>query len=458
MAEPAETELQDAVAISDAGPSRKLLSIEIPAEKVDAKLRESIAALAAEAALPGFRKGRAPLGLIERRFGDRIRTEARSQLMAAAYAQAVETHRLNVLGEPVPRDPERVSIQPGQPLRFELEIEVSPDFELPPLEGIPVTRPIVELTEDMVEAELEQLQLHEGRVRQIDAPRPGDYLTGTGIMTGPDGTEFYHIEGAVVRVPEPDAGGMILGIMVDDLGRQLGLPHAGERVTIHCTGPEQHEIEGVRGAALTIHFHVERVDTIDRASIEELLTRFRIADEAQLREALRARLERRIALDQQMAMRQQVTSYLLEHVRIELPERLTASQAARALDRRRVELMYRGMDPIRIEEELAAMRGASQEQAGRELAQFFILSKAAEQLSVRVDESDIASRIAQIAAEHGVRPDKLRHDLETHNRLKALIQQIREHKTIDAILERAAITDVPAQPAEATRSRKRKRI
>jgi len=78
------------VKVSDAGPSLKKLSIEIPAETVTAKVRESLDTLALEAELPGFRKGKVPRALVEKRFGANVKKEAKGQLVAQAYQQAIE--------------------------------------------------------------------------------------------------------------------------------------------------------------------------------------------------------------------------------------------------------------------------------------------------------------------------------------------------------------------------------
>ena len=97
-AESTNAESANKVEITDAGPSLKKLSIEIPAEAVAKRLSESLDPLCVEAELPGFRKGRAPRKLLERRFGSSVRAETKSQIVSAAYADAIEQHALKVIG------------------------------------------------------------------------------------------------------------------------------------------------------------------------------------------------------------------------------------------------------------------------------------------------------------------------------------------------------------------------
>lgn len=444
---PDTAERTNKVSISDAGPSRKKISIEIPAETVMQKLAEQMDTLVTQAALPGFRPGKAPRNLIERRFGPSVRAEAKTQLVSAAYSEAVKEHKLKVLGEPTGEGLATLEITPGKSLAFDVEVEVMPEFELPNLEGIAVRKPVIQVTDEMVSGEIEKLRINEGSLESRETPEPGDYVTGKGVMKGKDGTEFYNIDGAVIQVPTADKGGkgMILGILVEDFEKQLGRPLPGQTVTIKAKGPENHEVEGIRNADLTVTFKVDRIDRILPAAVEDLVKRYGFESPDQLKDAVRRRMDQRVMIQQQSLMRSQVARHLIKATTINLPERLTAAQAARALDRRRMELMYRGVDAAKIEEHIAELRADSKNAAARELKLNFILASVAERLKVQVSEAEMNGRIAQMAQERNLRPEKLRQELIQSNRVGAIFSQIREHKALDAILSKATITEMPAE-------------
>lgn len=445
MSQTATAEPANKVSIADAGPSRKKLTISVPAQTVSEKLRESLDTLSVEAQLPGFRKGKAPRGLIEKKFGSSVRDEAKKQLVATAYAKAIEEHKLRVVGEPT-SDLEKVDVSEGKPLVFDVEVEVMPEFTLPSLDAIPVKRPLMEVTDEMVEEEIRKITINEGSLESRDKPEPGDYLTGHGIMTGPDGQEFHNIQGCVVQLPtaERKGEGMILGIKVADFDDQFGSPVVGDTVTLKAKGPENHEIEGVRNTDLTVTFKVDRIDRIIPARLEDLLPSTGFSDVGQLKDAVRGRMYQRVMIQQQAVMRQQIAKHLVQGTEMSLPERLTASQSARTLQRQRLELMYRGMEAPAIEEHIAELRSASGDIAQRELKLFFILARASEELRVGVTEQEVNGRIAQLAAERNVRPEQLRQQLIQTNQINGIVQQIVEHKTLDVILSKAQIEDMPA--------------
>jgi trigger factor len=446
MAQSATAERPNKVKITDAGPCKKQIHIEIPAETVAEQLGSSIDTLLVEAELPGFRKGRAPRRLVEKKFGSTIRSEAKNQLVASAYSKAVEEHKLRVVGDPVSEELPKMEIVDGKPLSFTIEVEVLPEFELPNLDGIEVKKPTVAVSEEMVSKEFDRLLLNEGRLEPKEKVEKGDYLTGHAVMTDEEGKRHLDIQDAVVQVPPADKGGkgMILGVMVDDFADQLKLPKAGSTVTIKTTGPENHETEALRGKKLTITFEVKRADEIIAADPAEVAKRYGLDKPEELKEALRKRIEQRVEVEQQTAMRQQIAKFLLESTKMELPERLTANQALRNLERRRLDLMHRGVDGQAIEENIAQLRNASAGEAAAELKLFFIMDKVAEKFDVKVNDAEMNQRIAQIAFSRGERPERLRQEIINRNQVGMIYQQIREHKAMDQVLSRAKVTELGA--------------
>lgn len=443
----ADTETQTItsdIKVEDAGACLKKITIEIAAEAVDAHIDESIDTVAAEASMPGFRKGRAPRRLVEKKFGSAVREETKNRLVAQAYQEAIEKHELKVVGDPQANELNDLEVVAGKPISFTVEVEVMPEFDLPGLDNIKVQKPLFEVNDELVERELDKLCVNEGELEERDTPEAGDYLTGHGIMLDADGAEHHNIQGAVVQIPtaDKDGKGMVLGVLVEDFAKQLGLPKPGETATIKTKGPENHEIDAVRGADLTITFKVETVQRIIKADPADLAKRYGFENLDGFKQAIRGRLEQRAAVDQQSAMRQQIAQHLLKGADFQLPERLSAQQAQRTFERRRLELMYRGADPAQIEEHIAELRTASTDASQRELKLFFMLNKAAEQLEVQVSESELNGQIARLAIERGQRPEQFRQELIQNNRIASLYQQLREHKTMDAILSKADITDV----------------
>src|ERR1700722_1668189 len=132
------------IKIEDAGPATKKVSVEVPQELIATKLEEQFKQLRREAALPGFRPGHAPQKLIEKRFHNDVRDQVRRNVISESYEQAVSKHSLNVIGEPQFDNPDDIKLPESGSLTYSFEIEVQPDFQLPPLTGLTVKKPKVE--------------------------------------------------------------------------------------------------------------------------------------------------------------------------------------------------------------------------------------------------------------------------------------------------------------------------
>ncbi|MEM9374092.1 MAG: hypothetical protein AAGA55_10660 [Planctomycetota bacterium] len=309
-----------------------------------------------------------------------------------------------------------------------------------------VLKPDATIPDGMLDDEVNKICVNEGTLEDRDEPEAGDYVMGVAKMTDEGGTEHYNIDGAVVQIPEADSdgSGMILGVMVPDFGKQFGAPKAEDEVTVKVKGPENHEVEAIRNKDLTVDFKVVNVYKIIPAPVSDVVAKFGLASEEQLREMVSQRLTQRAEVQQQTVMRQQALKFLSDHTEFELPAGLTSQQAARTLERRRLELMYRGMDQMEVEKNMAELRSSSNEAAVRELKNFFLLNKAGEQLDIQVDEGELNAQIMRIAMEQGQQPAAVRETMIKNGQIQNLFQQVREHKTLDAILADAEIEEVSA--------------
>jgi trigger factor len=438
------------VKVEDAGPARKRLSFTIPAAVIDEKLAESVATLSSEAAIPGFRKGHVPQKLIERRFGSSIRTETKNQLIANAYAEAIEQHKLKPVGEPEPvGDVTTVEIEQGKPLSFAVEVEVAPEFDLPALDGIEIKKPMLEIADDLIESELKRQQTMHGEASDVtDSPlQSDDRLIGLASVTRNDEAEpFFRQDNVVVTYPGEDDGGkgQVLGLLIPDLRKRLAGAKIGEAITIETTGPDAHEREDIRGAKLKIVLEPRQIQRITPADTTTVALRYGLPDEAMLREQIKLALEQRRDDEQASAMREQAIEALAGMIDFELPQKLSAQQAARNLENFRLELLSQGKTEEEVEQALAEVRSESDEQTRERLKRFFLLLRLGEHFKVEVSEQEVNGRIATIAAQRGLRPEKLRTELAQSGRLGEVARLVRDQKAADRLVQQVKKTEVNA--------------
>jgi len=462
----AESTWTPTIAVDDAGPAHKRITITVPKQAVDECIETSYGALQTQAALPGFRKGRAPRALLERRFGSTLLQEARTQLLADAWSKTVDAKKLKPVTQPeIDAATKDRPLERGKDFTFTVDVEVVPEFELPKLEGIPIRRPVAEVAESLVDLELRRNTYRFGTPKRVDGPfKPLDRLLGavTVKLNGKDEV-FFESADAIVVVPDAeDKGrGQLLGLMFDDLGARLEGRSVGETLVFETTGPASHEREEIRGAAVKIEYRIREAERVDPVDANELASQLGLETVENLRGQIRLGLERRRDQEQRSAMREQVYDYLADAVDFALPEKLSQAQVQRQLDVMRMDLLQRGIEPDKVENRLAEARASSEGDTRRRLKLFFVLARLAEHFKVDVTDAEINGRISAIAAQQNLRPDQVRAELERANRIGDIALSIREAKAADRVIDRATITDLDAaswnKEAEAKREAARSR-
>ncbi|MEY4104128.1 MAG: Trigger factor, partial [Planctomycetota bacterium] len=210
------------IVVSDAGPALKRIEVTIPADAVDSHIAGAFANLQNGAALPGYRPGKAPMAILEKRFGKQLLEEARGQLVGQAFNKAVTDHKLRPIGNPeMSPGSELNELARGASFTFSVDIEVIPDFTLPAWEGMAIRKPVIDVVDKHIDDEILRNQYRFGTPGLIEGPFEHlDRMIGTVAVTVKGEAEpFYKADNALAVVPakEDEGKGPFLGIMIDDL-------------------------------------------------------------------------------------------------------------------------------------------------------------------------------------------------------------------------------------------------
>lgn len=428
------------IKVEDAGPGTKKVSIEIPRERIEAKLQEQFKELRQQAAIPGFRVGHAPQKLIEKRFSTDVKDQVRRALISESYEQAVEKNQLQVIGEPQFDNPDAIQLPESGSLSYSFEVEVQPEIKLPELMNLKVKKPKIEVTDENVAQALTNLRDQQGTLVPVEdrGVEEKDYLVADVHVKDGDNVVAHQHDAQIVVRP-----GRLAGIQVDDLADRLKGLKAGEKREFKLSAPDTHPNEQMKGKEVTVEIALKDIKRLEPAEInQEFLESLGFQNEAELNDALRQQMVERINYDVQQSMREQVNKYLLDNVQIELPTKLSDRQADRVVNRRAMDLMMRGVPREQIEANLEKLTGGAKDEAIRELKLFFILQKIAADQNVDVDEAELNGRIAMLAAQRGRRPEKMKQEMSKDGSLANLYVQLREQKAIDKVLETAELEEV----------------
>lgn len=452
-------EAKNIVTIEDAGPCKKKVIVEVPEESIKNALDERYSDLHREAVVPGFRKGRAPRRLLEKRFGKEVSEQVKLKLIADASEAAVKDNNLSTLTDP-DVDYESLQLPEIGPFKFDFQVEVRPDFELPELEAIAIEKPKFQVTDQQISEQIARLQNQAGTwVPQENTPvEPNDQIVADvvikpqseGPLTG-DAEQEQKLENVELYVRSP---GFVGAVPVEKLDQLLAGARSGDVKKTSVDVPKTYYNETYRGRKVDIEIEVKDIKRLKPAQIDEaFLKRLGVESQAELGENVHDMLKNRLEQQVQTVMTNQIYKHLLENTDFDLPEDVVADQSNRVLQRQSNNLLLRGFSREQIQEQLRELRTASEEQAKQQVKLFFIMDKIAEKLGIEVSEEEINGYIARVAAQRGQRPEKMRQEMARDGSLANFALQIREEKCIKELLKSAKIKEV--QPDKKAKKKKK---
>ncbi len=139
--------------------------MEIPAEKVQGERAGIVRNYASKARIQGFRPGKAPLAVIEKRFAKDITDELHGKLINEAFDEALKQENLKVLDF---GNPENITDQTDGGICFDSKLTLAPEFQVPEYKGVTVTVPPLEVPEEELQAQLKSLQERFADFKEIE--------------------------------------------------------------------------------------------------------------------------------------------------------------------------------------------------------------------------------------------------------------------------------------------------
>ena len=433
------------VDIQNVGPCRKHVRVTVPRADIDHFSGEALKEIVDTAAVPGFRKGRVPASLAQKRFKTDISNSVRQRVLMQSLEQLADENTLDPINEP-DFDIESLTIPDQGDFEYEFDVEVRPTFDLPEYGGLKIQRPIREVSEKDLDAYLNRFLTQYAVNESHNGPaEPNDFVVAAVEFTK-DGSPFRKISSVelqlkpVIRFRDTEIQGF------DQLmaGAVAGTEKQVE-VTI-STEAEQVEMRGEKLNASII------VGEVRRLKVPELNSAFfeRIGyhDLVALRDEIKGMLQRQVVYEQRQSVRKQVIEKITESASWELPEQLVRKQTENALRREVLEMEQAGFTTQQIMARENQLRQNAITTTRQALKEHFVLDKIAEHEKIEVTPVDIESEIQMMAIQRGENPRRVRARLIKSGVIENLEAQIRERKAVDVVLKSAVFEDVAVPVAQ----------
>src|SRR3990172_2282638 len=409
-------------AVENISTVKKKITIEVPQDDVEKEREKAVAKVAKKAKLPGFRPGKAPRSVVERHYGEDIQADVMNKLIADAYFQAVQEHKISPVDLPEISD---VSLDKGSPLSFSATVEVRPNIELGTYDGIEVKEEPLTVSDEELEQTINRLREMYAQLEVVEG-RPAE--KGDSIIIDFEGfREGKSIAGAKASDHMLTLGS---GNLIPGFEDQLVGVNKGEAKEISVSFPADYTNKDLAGKDAVFKVMVKEIkravmpevnddfakDIGNHNTVEELRARVKEDMEARKRDELAS------------SQREELLSKLVDAHTFDVPPGMVKQQAVR--------LARQGMDVKSFDAE--KYREERLPLAERRVKGLLILDAVADREKVTAIDEELTAELQGLSRKSGQPVETIKKYYESQeggmdNLRSSLIQE----KTLTLLLSRA---------------------
>ncbi|HET6143293.1 MAG TPA: trigger factor [Candidatus Acidoferrales bacterium] len=403
---------------------RRELDLEIPAETVQKAVKRVSKEFARVARVPGFRPGKAPITLIQRRFADDIKSEVLQSLVPEQVEKAVTESKLVPVTQP---QIDKVDFSEDGPVKFRAVFEVLPEFELGQYKDLEVELDDLKVEDADVDKGLEELRDRAATFVPVEgrAIADGDYaqLKLNGIPMG--GGEPLEAESVLCHVGGEET--------MEPFNENLRGANVGDKKSFDVTYPADYPDAKLQGKTYTYGVEVLGIKEKKRPELTDEFAKD-VSDAQtldELRKKMRDNLEAAKTHRQNEQQREKLLAQIVKGHDFPVPEALVEHQMDSRLERTVRSLASQGMDPRGMNVDWVALRNRQKERSIEDVKAELLLDRIATAENIEVSDEEVDKEIETLAERSGESATAVRANLTRQGALDRMKSKIRSEKTLD---------------------------
>lgn len=419
------------VAVEDISPVKKKLAIEVAPESVDREMAKALADVAKKAKIPGFRPGKAPKPVVERHYGEEVRSEVLNRLISESYLNALNEQKFVAID--MPKIENISSLAKGSPLSFTATVEVRPQIELGNYEGIEVKEVPVSVSDDDVLKTLDRLREMYAQLEVVEGQALGKEHSAIIDFEG------FHDGKSIAGAKATDYT-LILGTgsLIAGFEEQLIGMKKDETREISVTFPADYANKDLAGkdAKFTVTLKEVKKKVLPELSDEfaKDIGNTQTMDElkARIREDLEVRKKNELAA----AQREELLQKLVSSYAFDVPDGLVEKELMSMARSQAMHAARQGMDLKNFD--IAQFRLTNRDLAVKRIKGLLLLDEIAERENIEVTDDEVNMALAAAAQGSGRRLDEVRKHYESREgAMDDLKISLIHEKTLTHLLSKA---------------------
>lgn len=427
--------------VDTSAPTLAKVSFTVPRDEFEGEVANGLRSASRQVRMKGFRPGKVPIAVLEKRFGDGVRNEVKERFVQRAYGQALEENSLKPIAHPR-LSPEDLELSEDGSLHVEFEVPLRPQFDLPDYRGLTATSELEPVMDEQIDTTLEELR------QQQSTPEPAgdDGIDENGFVVGD--ISFLHEGETVFEREGMRLNGMSVppGVDGDEFAKGLVGAKEGDTLEFAMTLPDFLENEDVRGkdgqCRIQVGQAMNLVPPTDQALIEIVdggNEDRSIEDLDALKAFIRERLEEAAQQREDQRIETVLLDQVLDAATMDLPATMVEQQTESRLENLRSQMAEGGQDEEAIEKAVEEARDSSRADAEKGLKALLVVEAIGEKEELLVNNDDMAAELQTIAARNQSTVQEVQEYYSQNNLGQQLAIEILEKKVRRFLRENADI-------------------
>lgn len=411
------------------------LTVEVPAEKVEAALQNAYLKNRKQISVPGFRKGKVPRQMIEKMYGPEVfYDDAANALIQKAYPQAADECELEIVSRPTV---DIVQLEKGKSFIFTAEVAVKPEVTLGQYKGIEVEKADTAATDEEVAAELDKEREANSRTISVEdrAVQDGD-MTVIDFEGFVDGEAFEGGKGTDYPLTI-GSGAFIPGFEEKLVGAEIG-----KEVEVDVTFPEEYHAKELAGKPAVFKCTVKEIKVKELPELDDDFAQD-VSDFDTLEEYkadVRKKVEEKKAADAKAKKEDAVIEKIIEGAAMEIPDAMVETQAERMVDEFAQRLQMQGLTMEQYLQftggNVQALVEQSKPQALKRIQSRLVLEAVVAAENLTASDEELDAELGRMAEQYKMEVEKLK-EMFTEEDLKSVREDLAIQKAVELVTDAA---------------------
>ncbi|ADQ14326.1 trigger factor [Halanaerobium hydrogeniformans] len=410
------------------------LDIEIESEKVEEALEKAYRKVVKDMTIPGFRKGKAPRKIVEKRYGEEVlHKDALDILIPQGYSQALEETDIEPIDQPEIAD---FYIAKGEPAKFTAVVEVKPEVELGEYKDLGIEKEDASVKEEEIDARLKNMQNEHSQLVTSERKelQEGDFaiIDFTGYV---DGEEFPGGSAEEYSL-EIGSGSFIPGFEEQLIGLEVG-----EEKTVEVTFPEEYQADDLAGQDASFDVKLKEIKVRKSPELDDdfAVEASEYETLAELKESIKEELSEQKEKNAENNYREELIKKVSENAEVEMTDTLVDEQLDQMFQSLSQSISQQGME---VEDYLGYMgideeewREQNRDSAAERAKELLVLDAIAEVEGIEISDEELDEEIENIAEIHDREAEQIKAIFQMQGQLETLKDDIKRQKTIEFLKE-----------------------